>query len=51
VYRSVDVQTLKKADKPIGFWAPAGNMQSKNLKVVKESKLVKEQQVWQTRKR
>lgn len=51
IYRAMDKNSQKQTDNKVGFWAPAGNFQSKNQKVVVESKLKKQQDVWETRQK
>lgn len=50
-YRTVDTVKLNTIHNKVGFWAPAGGIDSKNKKVVKESKKVKESAIWQKRKK
>ena len=50
-YRAMDKHTGQSTENKLGFWAPAGNPKSKNKKVMEESKLKKEQDVWDTRKK
>lgn len=51
VYRAVDKNTQAQTGNKVGFWAPAGNPVSKNMKVMSESKAKKEQDIWDTRKK
>lgn len=51
LFRALDLNTNEMANNKLGFWAPAGNPISKNEKIVAESKLTKEQQIWETRKK
>lgn len=48
-YRLLNKVDHTVSDNKVGFWAPAGNPVSKNKKVMVESKLKKEKDVWDTR--
>lgn len=47
----MDKNCQKMTDNKVGFWAPAGNFASKNKKVMVESKLKKQQDVWENRQK
>lgn len=51
LYRAMNKVDYSLTDNKIGFWAPAGNPASKNKKVMIESKLKKEKDVWDTREK
>lgn len=51
VYRAMDKNSQKVTDNKVGFWSPAGNLQSKNMKVMEESKFKKEKDVWEHRQK
>lgn len=47
----MDKNSQKVTDNKVGFWSPAGNLQSKNMKVMEESKFKKEKDVWEHRQK
>ena len=51
LYRAMDKKSHAISSNKVGFWAPAGNPQSLNSKVMRESRSAKEQRIWQERKR